>query len=55
MTSFGDNQSLWVNLYVESEFCDDIEEEEEEEEEGNAVESEQGRILGIGFGMVVLE
>jgi hypothetical protein len=38
---------------VESEFCDDI--EEEEEEEGNAVESEQGRILGIGFGMVVLE
>jgi hypothetical protein len=39
---------------VESEFCDDIE-EEEEEEEGNAVESEQGRILGIGFGMVVLE
>jgi hypothetical protein len=50
MTSFGDNQSLWVNLYVESEFCDDIEEEEE-----NAVESEQGRILGIGFGMVVLE
>lgn len=51
MTSFGDNQSLWVNLYVESEFCDDI----EEEEEGNAVESAQGRILGIGFGIVVLE